>query len=322
MRNIRFLLSYGAMLLFAAWCLYCLRGDLAQLSLAPILGAWDLVFLAALLSLLNYMLRIVRWRAYLRHLGHRIPLRFTALTFIAGFAYTVSPGKVGEMARARYYVPLGVPVSDVVAAFCCERLLDVVAMVALCLLLFTASSHYGGTVLAIAAGTALLLVALATTPWSDLAVALKSTARIPSSLRQLLIKVATALAGTRALLRPDILVMGFVIGLMAWTLEGVGLGVLSSMFPAVHLHLPNAAGIYAIAVLIGGVSFLPGGLGSTEAVMTALLATQGYSVGQALIITLTCRLVTLWLAVLLGWGAIFVLRQQQTGPVVVPWQQQ
>ena len=53
-----------------------------------------------------------------------------------------------------------------------------------------------------------------------------------------------------------------------------------------------------------------GGLGSTEAVMTALLAAQGYPLSQAIVITLTCRLVTLWLAVALGWGAVLSLRQR------------
>lgn len=66
----------------------------------------------------------------------------------------------------------------------------------------------------------------------------------------------------------------------------------------------------AAPVLLGGISLLPGGLGSTEAVMTALLAAQGYPLSQAIVITLTCRLVTLWLAVALGWGAVLSLRQR------------
>jgi uncharacterized membrane protein YbhN (UPF0104 family) len=71
-------------------------------------------------------------------------------------------------------------------------------------------------------------------------------------------------------------------------------------------------------VLIGGLSFLPGGLGSTEAVMSALLVAHGFSVGDAVFVTLACRLVTLWLAVLLGWGAVLFLRQRPMTPVL-PW---
>src|SRR4051812_30576570 len=115
--------------LFAAWCAYALRGDLAQVSLAPALHSWDLVLAACLLSLVNYGLRILRWRSYLARLGYPLPYGFAALTFVAGFAYTLSPGKVGEMVRARYYVPLGVPMTKVAGAFFAERLLDLVAMI-------------------------------------------------------------------------------------------------------------------------------------------------------------------------------------------------
>jgi uncharacterized protein (TIRG00374 family) len=304
---------------FAAWCVVALRKDLASLSLAPVVRAWDVVLLATLLSLLNYVLRIVRWRSYLARLGHHITYRFAALTFVSGFAYTLSPGKVGEMVRARYYTPLGVPLSDVAAAFFAERFLDIVAMVALATLLIATSSHYQGVILAGAAAAIFGLLTLALLPWSSLSARLSTATRIPRVLRVPVVKIATMLASTRVLLRPAMLAKGFLLGLCAWTLEGVGLGLLSSMFPSPHLDVISAVGIYGFAVLIGGVSFLPGGLGSTEVVMTGLLGTQGFSVSQAVLLTLSCRLVTLWLAVVLGWVSVAALRQRKPMEVA-PWQ--
>lgn len=312
-------LPYLVVTAFAGWCLVALRGDLTNLSLAPVLRSWDLVLLAAALSLMSYMLRVVRWRAYLERLGHCVPYRFACLTFTAGFAYTLSPGKLGEMVRARYYTPLGIPLSEVAAAFFAERFLDLVAMVALATLLVATSSSYGGAILGGAAGAILGLLALSLLPWSTLTVRLKSADRIPRLLRSALTKVASMLASTRTLLRPGMLIKGFMLGLFAWALEGVGLGLLASMFPPTHLDMAGAIGIYGVAVLIGGLSFLPGGLGSTEVVMTGLLAARGFSVNQAFLITLTCRLVTLWLAVCLGWLAVLILRTRKMIEVA-PWQ--
>jgi len=56
-------------------------------------------------------------------------------------------------------------------------------------------------------------------------------------------------------------------------------------------------------------SFLPGGLGSTEAVMAALLFAHGYTMPQAILLTLICRLLTLWLAVVIGWACVGLLRR-------------
>jgi uncharacterized protein (TIRG00374 family) len=315
MRQIRPYLPYALVVAFATWCLYSIRGDLAQLSPSTLARSWDIVTLAALLSVLSYGVRIVRWRAYLARLGHSLTYRFAALTFTAGFAYTLSPGKVGELVRARYYRPLGIPLKHVTAAFFVERLMDLVAMVVLAVLLFTASSGYEGAVLAAGVFVLCVLVSLAFLPWARLAGRLKTSHRVPERARSLLVKLATTMASTRILLRPQVLARGFALGLVAWGLEGTGFGLLATMFPPLHLGLAAALGIYGVAVLLGGLSFLPGGLGSTEAVMTALLHAHGFPVSEALLVTLTCRLVTLWLAVLIGWGAVFALRHQT--PAVV-----
>jgi uncharacterized protein (TIRG00374 family) len=304
-------LPHLAMVVFAAWCLFAIRNDLAQVSLGAILRSWDLVLLAMVLSLLNYALRIIRWRFYFAHLRHALGFRFAALTYTAGFAYTLVPGKVGEMVRARYYTPLGVPLTDVTAAFLAERLMDLLAMTALACLLLFASHRFQAALLGAAAVIAIALATLALLPWLALAGALRPPRGRISRLRSAVSGIAAALAATRTLLRPKALVFGFGIGLIAWGLEGAGLGLLGSMFPAAGLHLVTTIGVYGIAVLIGGLSFLPGGLGSTEAVMTALLAAQGLTVSQALLLTLICRLVTLWFAVALGWCAVLVLRPRQ-----------
>ena len=61
-------------------------------------------------------------------------------------------------------------------------------------------------------------------------------------------------------------------------------------------------------MLVGGLSFLPGGLGSSEAVMITLLAVNGLPHSAAITATLICRLATLWFAVALG--ALFLSRQR------------
>ncbi len=276
--------------------------------------------MASVLSLVNYALRIIRWRFYLAKLGHSVTLSFAARTFIAGFAYTLSPGKLGEMARARYYLPLGIPLQDVTAAFFSERLLDLVVMVVLAALLLTASTGYEGIIFGAAGLVVIALVTLGFVPWAALAAKLQSGGTSPGVLRRGLLGLVSALASTRRLLRPGALAAGFILGLIAWALEGIGFGLLSSIFAPILLNPATAIGIYGVAVLIGGLSFLPGGLGSTEAVMTALLTTRGFPLNEALLITLSCRLVTLWLAVILGWLAILTFRRKDTPALVTPWQ--
>lgn len=295
---------YALLLLFAAWCVKLFWHDLAQM---PALD-WDrfsqAILICGLLSLLNYGLRIVRWHLFLNRLGHGFGWRHSSLYYVAGFAFTLSPGKVGELARIRYYQSHGVPAATVTAAFFVERLLDLLAVLAMALLIFTQvieGDHYQGLLWLTAALLVGIAVSLAWVPWQRL-----------EKVHPLLSKLSHMLTDARALLSPGLLLSAVMISVVAWASEGIGLAVL--LEPLSHngtghdISVAVAAGIYAIAVLAGALSFLPGGLGGTEAVMVALLHQHGISLGEALLVTLLCRLLTLWFAVILGWLAIFVLR--------------
>jgi glycosyltransferase 2 family protein len=305
--KLRNLLLYTIIFAFVAWCFIAFRADIAHISLEPIWQARNAVFFAALLSLINYFFRIIRWSAYLNRFGFRFPATFTCLTYVAGFAFTLSPGKVGEMVRARYYKEAGVPLAVTTAAFFIERLMDMLAMASMALIGFAVSSGYS-LALWICLGSMLVLLAvLGVTPWERSQAWLMRHQHIPATLRNAFAGVLRIMISARSLLSPRLLAFGFFLGLFAWGAEGLGLMVLGSLGPSVQIDWATASGIYAVAVLIGALSFLPGGLGTTEVVMATLLAAHGYAMPQAILLTMVCRILTLWLAVILGWGAVLVL---------------
>jgi uncharacterized protein (TIRG00374 family) len=304
----RSLFLYVLLFAFAGWCLITFRADLARISLNIVWEARSAVFFAALLSLFNYLLRIVRWSVYLNRFDFRFPTGFTGLTYVAGFAFTLSPGKVGEMIRARYYKEAGVPLSVTTAAFFVERLMDLFAMTTLALFGLALLSGYVAILWISFAMMSGVFIALAVAPWKKWQSMVAQHPRIATTLQRPLDGILQTIISARALLHPRLLVFGFLIGLLAWGAEGLGLMVLGSLAPAIPMDWITATGIYAIAILIGALSFLPGGLGSTEVVMATLLAAHGYPMPQAILLTMMCRIITLWLAVVIGWIAVFVLR--------------
>ncbi|MGB0400245.1 lysylphosphatidylglycerol synthase domain-containing protein, partial [Stenotrophomonas sp.] len=59
-------------------------------------------------------------------------------------------------------------------------------------------------------------------------------------------------------------------------------------------------GIYPLAMLIGALSLVPGGVGTTEAAIVLMLGASGVEVDAALTVAIGIRLVSLWLAVIVG----------------------
>lgn len=291
---------------FIGWCMFSLHSELSRMSLAPVLRSWDLVIAAIGLSLANYALRCLRWREYMRRLGTSVTLPFATLSYVAGFAFTLSPGRVGEIIRARYYP--GTPLHRVAAAIFVERLTDVLALLVLATLIVTAFHRYQSMIWFAAIAVAIVLATLTLLPWHQIADFIAASRRIPAFVARIGLGIIRMVIAARSLLSPGLVLLGFMVSLTAWGLEGVGLSVLAGIIGPAQLDLPLAIGIYAVAALIGALSFIPGGLGSTEAVLTALLTTQGYSIADALLVALVCRLATLWLGICLGWVAVIVLR--------------
>jgi len=110
----------------------------------------------------------------------------------------------------------------------------------------------------------------------------------------------------RLLLAPKRLLGGLALGLLAWATEAWGFYLLLGWL-GLDAEPWRAMGVYAVGMLAGALSFLPGGSGSTEVAKVALLVAGGAVFGSAVLATVSCRAVRLWFAVALGIGAVLLL---------------
>jgi uncharacterized protein (TIRG00374 family) len=267
-------------------------------------GPWVVLGLLAL-SLSNYLLRFVRWGRYLDLLDAPVDWRINLNAYFAGFALTTSPGKLGETLRSVLLKPHGVPAAASLAAFFAERASDLLAI-----LVLTAIGLWSYAPARPIVGLALagVVLALLLVQWTALIAAVDAWAAArPQKWAKLVVSLCEIVLHFRRCFSLSAMSMGLLIGVVAWLAEGVGFWWLLDALGH-PLPLSTAVFIYAFAMLIGGLSFLPGGLGSSEAVMIGLLAMNGFPEAAAVSATLICRLATLWFAV--GLGAVFLVRQR------------
>ncbi len=104
---------------------------------------------------------------------------------------------------------------------------------------------------------------------------------------------------SRDCFEPKVFAVGLLLGILAWSANAASFYYIAHLV-GTHISFPIALFIYSFAVLVGGLSFLPGGVGTAEAAMIALLILHGMPEGQAVAVTLVHRSVTLWFSVLLG----------------------
>jgi HAD superfamily hydrolase (TIGR01490 family) len=285
------LLGYG---LLGIWS----QGD----QLVPLLRSlWPQIGMGLLLVLLGYAIRYGRWRLLLKAVDQRPPSQADARIWMGSYAFTATPGKSGEAVRSLLLKQeCGVPVPPTLMALVVERLTDGTAVLLLLLINLPLLLRWQ-VPLAVPICLGLLAVLLGwlvlRNPWAK--------AQLKSTVKRLLPqKLANAggdgLAALRQLLQPALLLQATVIGALAWSLEGVSLWLLLKGMGIEAVGIGGATIAHTAAGLLGALTLLPGGLGSTEAGTVGLLALQGVGVAAATPATLLIRLMTLWLATALG----------------------
>lgn len=257
--------------------------------------------IALYMSLINYGLRFVRWQIYLKHLGYSLDSLVSFRIYLCGFALTTTPGKAGEVYRSVLLKQFDVPYPVTFAAFVSERLSDLIAIVLLTLIGLAQYSEARGIVLAGMAAILLVFVCLASETVLNRIAAL--IGEQTGKLTKVLMHVVPTLLQARQCHTPGLLLGATMLSVLAWGAEAIAfywvLGWLSA-----DISLSYAVFVYSLSVMAGALSFLPGGLGSTEAVMVSMLALKGVLMPTAIAATVFIRLATLWFAVLIGFIAL------------------
>lgn len=260
------------------------------------------VIVALLLSLLNYLLRFGRWQMYLQALGHPVPAWPSLKVYLAGFALTTTPGKAGEMLRGVVLKRWGMPYARSVAAFLSERLSDLLAIMLLALL---GLSLYPAAAPLMGAGAVLVLIVFGAILWRGAVDRLASAVERSGRLRWLRHFFAI-LAQARHCHGPALFAAATALSLVAWGAEAWAFYLVLAWMD-LDVSLRFAVFVYAISMLAGALSFMPGGLGGAEAVMVGLLVWSGAGTAEAVGATVLIRVATLWFAVVLGLLALVLV---------------
>ncbi len=260
-------------------------------------------------SCISYVVRYVRWHWLMSRAGYATPIGIGLLSYLSGFAFAATPGTVGELARIRYLEPIGIPAHVVISGFVNERVFDLIAVLLLASLAATEFGLFG-----LAAGfvisVVMAVIFLARYPrWLRHIVAwcrLKKHVKISKIVRS----VGKGLGGLRMWMTGLDTLVSLVISVIAWGLMAIGFVWMLGQLAVNTPYIPSLA-VFPLSILVGAASMLPGGVGSTEAAVIALLSLLKVPLAIAATASIGIRLGTLWFAVLLGIGCMMYLESPQ-----------
>ncbi len=305
-------LAVGLVLGLAVILALSLFADLPRLLDSLAHWNWAFVPVVLLAVLANYCLRFLRWHYYLAVIGTpQISASDSLGIFLSGFTLTMTPGKLGEVLKSFLLKQLnGTPVSYSASLVIAERLTDVLGMVLLAAAGLTAFQIGAPALAASVALSAVLVLVVQQRSLSLRLIDLLGRAPLVGRFSE---QARNLYESSYLLLHPRPLLAGIGLATLAWFAECVAffIVILGLGIPATSSLLLQATFIYAIASLLGAVSFLPGGLGATEGSMAILLVQiSGLEKDPSIAATLLVRFATLWFAVILGIAALLLFQRR------------
>ncbi len=264
---------------------------------------WNGLAIAISLTVMSLAVRFSRWQLFLSSLEIHLPVLASLRIYIGGLALTATPGKAGESVRSIFLKRHGVSYMKSLAVFFADRFTDLIAVMLLA----------AGGVWSIpqARPVALLMVSVILcvllviqNPRLYRALAHRLMSALPWNRMNNLIHHSVSLVlHCNALFRPRIFISGLLLATVAWGLEAVNLFFITTMLQ-VDISFLDVLFVYAFAKLVGAISMIPGGMGSTEATMVGLLILHGVDETTALACAVLLRITTFWFVVSLGMIAL------------------
>ncbi|MCX6815387.1 MAG: flippase-like domain-containing protein [Candidatus Aenigmarchaeota archaeon] len=287
-----------SVLIIALLIVYADPGKFAQL-LAK--SDYRFVLAAVLLSSFNILvLRILKWQLLLEKESFAtvVPVQLLGVTIS-----NLSPGKIAEPIKSVILkLHSGKPVSSSLPSVIWERILDLISLI---FLSFVAMFFFTTI------DTSLFLISLAGTFIFILIIIVAVGFLYSRRIRNWVLRIVKKLPVLKNISEGFMknfakikiprkrLFYSFVVTLAAWLIEGV---LLWLVFLALGISLSPLflASIFALATVIGVITALPGGIGSTEIVMTLFLGAVGIDYSTAIAGVLLYRFLSIWYFNLLG----------------------
>ncbi len=269
---------------------------------AAILADFDLstILLLIALSLLYYGVKALRFWYMLRAMAINQPLSVVAVSYMSAQPVTLLPA--GEIYRSQALQRhTGVPLHLSLPQFTMQGLFEGIAMAALGILSAVAVGHLQAPLITLAVIMMLLLLLIRRGYITNLMALLNRLPFINVKGQ----RITEFSQGHQAMLSGRWLPLLLSLSLLI-EIAGTGIAYASTTGLGVNINIFQAVLFYIVPVIVGFISFLPGGLGASEQSAIGVLLLTHTDVAHAVTSTLIMRVTIVGLGQLYGVVALAV----------------
>ncbi len=243
-----------------------------------------------------------KWHLLLRNAKIFIPVKDSFLIFTSGFAFTIIPGKVGELVKSQLLkTKFGIARSKTVPIIILEQFYTAIGIVTLA---YFGIWYFELGVYVLGLFTVILIfvfILLSSRKAFNKTASLLEKRRFTSKFVEPLSSSYDAIKnGTRG----PIVLYASGLSILFWLMEAISVYFILLAFGIETIGFLTIISTYTTSIMLGILSFLPIGLGVVEGTLASFFTMHGIDVSLALTIVIIIRLFTRWYGVSFGFIAL------------------
>mgnify|MGYP001808286063 CR=1 FL=1 len=258
----------------------------------------DYLPIILLLAPLSWVIVFLRWHLLLKNSNIIIPKKENFKIYMAGFAMSVTPGKVGELIKSQFLKSkYGVSRKNTLPIIISEYFYHMVGVLVVSIL----GVYYFEFSLYIIILTSALIITTLTIISSE--TFFKKFVNLISK-RNFLKKYVSPISDSHIILkkstRGKIFIISSGLSIAFWLTEVLIVYFVFLSFDILNFEFFKIAAIYTTSLILGMLSFLPMGVGVVEGSLAGFLNYEGIDISIALTLVILIRIFTRWYGVLVG----------------------
>lgn len=265
---------------------------------------FELIYIPIILGLVvvSWLIVYIRWYLILKTSNIKIPHKINFQIFLAGGALGITPGKMGELFKSQILKDkFNIPRTKTAPLFILEKFLDISgAMIVTCIGIWFVSEI--GYLVIVGLFSLIIITKIITS--RKLFLRILDFAKHFKFMTKFIEPLSVSHENLSALIFKKEMVVFILLSAVYWIVIGcaayfvlLGLGIDT-------ITLINTISSYSSSLIIGAISFIPGGVGIAEASLIGLLTIQNIELSNAVVVVVLIRLFTLWFSTLSGFVAL------------------
>ena len=259
---------------------------------------YEFLPLILLLVSISWTPLLVRWQILLKKNDINIPIKKSFLLFLCGMSMSITPGHVGELIKSQLMKTIyNIPRTKTAPIIFVEKFYDLTGAIIASIIGIIILGMDTSLILISVSILIVIIFLIYYRPIFEFILKRVTKTKFFSKYSE---NISDSYEIVRNSTTPQISSISFGLSVLYWIIISVAVHFILLSFGIESISILKTISIYSSSVIIGAISFIPGGLGITEGSLIGLFSLEGIDISLALILSVMIRILTMWYSVSIG----------------------